>query len=58
MPEEKAGKGENGVGADMKMSSPSKSPSKAPRGKMVLARVKLLDGTDCEVAVEVSFCYC
>lgn len=53
MPEEKAGKGENGVGSEMKTSgSPSKSPSKAPRGKMVLARVKLLDGTDCEVAVE------
>ncbi|XP_064091700.1 band 4.1-like protein 3 isoform X14 [Macrobrachium nipponense] len=52
MPEEKGGKGENGVGAEMKMGSPSKSPSKAPRGKMVLARVKLLDGTESEVAVE------
>lgn len=53
MPEEKAGKGENGVGSEMKSSgSPSKSPSKAPRGKMVLARAKLLDGTDVEVAVE------
>ncbi|XP_068224938.1 band 4.1-like protein 3 isoform X3 [Palaemon carinicauda] len=52
MPEEKGGKGENGVGGEMKMSSPSKSPSKAPRGKMVLARVKLLDNTDTEVAVE------
>lgn len=55
MPEEKAGKGENGVGVETKTSgSPSKSPSKAPRGKMVLSRVKLLDGTECEVAVEVS----
>ncbi|XP_069995290.1 band 4.1-like protein 3 isoform X20 [Penaeus vannamei] len=53
MPEEKAGKGENGVGVETKTSgSPSKSPSKAPRGKMVLSRVKLLDGTECEVAVE------
>ncbi|XP_042867964.1 band 4.1-like protein 3 isoform X2 [Penaeus japonicus] len=53
MPEEKAGKGENGVGVETKTSgSPSKSPSKAPRGKMVLSRVKLLDGSECEVAVE------
>ncbi|KAK7076690.1 hypothetical protein SK128_000472 [Halocaridina rubra] len=53
MPEEKAAKGENGVGSEMKTSgSPSKSPSKAPRGKMILARVKLLDSTDVEVAIE------
>jgi len=49
MPEEKPLKGENGAATT---ASPIKSPSKASRGKMVLARVRLLDGTDCEVALE------
>ncbi|CAL4116142.1 unnamed protein product [Meganyctiphanes norvegica] len=49
MPEEKPLKGENGAATT---ASPSKSPSKASRGKMVLARVRILDGTDCEVALE------
>ena len=58
MPEEKPlkGVGENGDAARTKANStgsPSKSPMKAGRGKMVMARVRLLDGSDWDVAIEV-----
>lgn len=59
MPEEKVqdnGKGvENGPSEPTPASpSPSKRKAAAPKGKLVLARIKLLDGSDLDLQMDVS----
>lgn len=46
--------GENGQAAQKTAtSSPTKSPAKVSKGKMVGVRIRLLDGTDWDTTIEV-----